>query len=188
MKKSTIAKLLIIGTACAGFSSAFAASTGQIEFKGDITADVCGIKGGSNNQTVQLGSVSAKVLDAVGKQSTGTDFTIELQDCSSSTLNGATVKFTGVEDADAAGLLKIADGAGAAKGVGILVTDANGKPYSIGTAGEKITLTEGGNVLKFKAAYQATKADVKDGNGKVTAPGVVPGKANGTAMFTVDYD
>ncbi|CAB3759668.1 fimbrial protein [Burkholderia puraquae] len=170
MKKS-----LLTAVALAALStSAFAAGTGTINFTGEIVAGACGIDAGSVNQTVQLGKVPTNVFKKAGDKSTPVDFEIKLTDCDTSISKQAKFTFTGTSNATQPKLLATI---GSATNVGIRLQSSSGEYLDNGVEQAAPTLlSNGNNVVKFAASYEATAA------------GVTPGTADSVANFTVRYE
>ncbi|WP_396330453.1 fimbrial protein [Burkholderia anthina] len=169
MKKS-----LLTAVALAALStSAFAAGTGTINFTGEIVAGACGIDSGSVNQTVQLGKVPTHTFTKAGDKSEAVPFDIKLTNCDTSISDKAKFTFTGTSNATQPKLLATI---GSATNVGIRLQSASGEDLDNGVEQAGATqLSNGDNVVRFAARYEATAA------------GVTPGTADGVANFTVSY-
>ena len=90
-------------------------------------------------------------------------------------------KGTGSGVYEGTGVLKLIDGLGAAKNIGIALLDANGAIINLNsptTARIENTLQDGSTSLKFSAAY-VTTADLTT---------VVAGQADATLPFTLQYE
>ncbi|KAG8153020.1 fimbrial protein [Burkholderia catarinensis] len=170
MKKS-----LLTAVALAALStSAFAAGAGTINFTGEIVAGACGIDSGSVNQTVQLGKVPTHTFTKAGDKSAPVGFEIKLTDCDTSVSKQAKFTFTGSSSATQPKLLATI---GSATNVGIRLQGASGEDVDNGVEQAAPTLlSNGNNVVKFSARYEATAA------------GVTPGTADSVANFTVRYE
>mgnify|MGYP003583112223 CR=1 FL=1 len=136
----------------------------------------CTVAPNSRNVAVPLGSVALKKFIGVGSTAGDKPFNIELN-CS-----GAQVAHTVYLRMDApadpsnqAGVLQIAQGAGAATGVGIQVTDSASRPVTYGENIQVGPSKEGSYTLAYTARYYQT------------AGAVSPGTANGAATFTLAY-
>ncbi|WP_323118181.1 fimbrial protein [Burkholderia alba] len=167
-------KALLSAAVCAAMStSAFAAGTGTINFTGEIVAGACGIDAGSLDQTVRLGFVPTNKFKAAGDKSTPQNFDIKLTDCDTSIAKNAYFKFTGTSNSIQPKLLATV---GSATNVGIRLQASSGE-YLDNGAEQKgpVVLSNGTNVARFAAMYEATAA------------GVTPGTADGVANFTVRY-
>lgn len=154
-------------------TSSFAAGTGTINFTGEIVAGACGIDANSLNQTVNLGQVPTNLFKAAGDKSSAVPFDIKLTDCDTSISKNALFTFTGTSNSVQPKLIATV---GSATNVGIRLQSASGE-YLDNGAEQKgpVVLSNGNNVVRFAAMYEATAA------------GVTPGTADGVANFTVRY-
>ncbi|WP_107312115.1 fimbrial protein [Burkholderia metallica] len=169
MKKSLLTAVALAALS----SSAFAAGTGTINFTGEIVAGACGIDAGSVNQTVQLGKVPTNVFKQAGDKSGLVPFEIKLTDCDTSVSKQAKFTFTGTSNAAQPKLIATI---GSATNVGIRLQSSSGEDLDNGVEQAAPTvLSNGDNVVKFGARYEATAA------------GVTPGTADAVANFTVRY-
>lgn len=163
--------------AFASASVAHAASnqgSGKVTFTGEIIDAPCSVAPGSVEQTVPMGQISSRLLAKEGKSSSE-PFSIELKDCSVSTMNNVKVTFTGTPDSDNSKLLALS---GTATGAGIMIYDnLHSKNVELGTATDGQDLTEGNNSLKFAAYLQGSSA----------SGAVVPGEFTSVANFTLAY-
>ncbi|MCC8381304.1 MULTISPECIES: fimbrial protein [unclassified Xenorhabdus] len=152
------------------------AEDGQIQFKGVITADACKIDSNSQNQTVNMGTVSTQALSDVNRTAAATRFSIKLVDCPK-TITHAKVKFDGPTNEVNKNLLALSNVEGAANGVAIgIYEDDNNTPIPIATSSKLKEFKGNSTELDFVAKYVATKS-------KVT-----PGIGNAVASFTIDYN
>lgn len=161
--------------AALGLSQASFASDGTVKFVGDITATPCEVAQNSWNQTVQMSQVKTSAFADAGAKSADKKFQIDLVSCDVATLKNVNVSFQGQSDATDATLLALDGGQGAAQNVGIAIYDAKGQKIAFGSNSPDTALKAGVNSLYFSAAYVATKK------------GVVPGSANATADFNLNY-
>lgn len=78
-------KIIVLAISLAGYASlgtANAASTGTIDFKGEITGATCKTEvNGTSSATVTLPTVSSSQLQSAGNTAGKTGFTIELSEC-----------------------------------------------------------------------------------------------------------
>ena len=166
-----------VAVSAALFSAGSMAKDGTVKFTGDIVDTPCVVSSQSQNQTVNLGQVKQSVLNgAAGQRSAGTQFQIVLEECvlDPTTPEKAYITFSGISSQ--ANVLDVALQAGGATGVGIELTDANGKVIPINTQHTNASdLVDGQNILNFKAAYISTAAAVTTGH------------ADGTADFQFEY-
>lgn len=168
-------KIMIVAAIAFGSSTmAHAANQGQgvVNFEGSIIDAPCSINPESVDQTVNLGQVS-KVALKNGGQSTPKEFQILLENCEiEEGKENVSLTFTGVESAT--GLLAIN---GAAKGASIALSDTSGKLIEMGKATAAHKVTEGKNILRFRAYLQGDNA----------SEAVVPGDFTSVADFTMAY-
>ena len=178
-----ISNLLILTASILGSSFASAAipdQGGTVHFKGTIVNAACAISTESLDQIVNLGQYRTANFTTVGSLSNDVDFTIKLVDCDTDVSSTATVKFNGATDATDNTVLAVSSGtgtSGAATGVGIEISDAQGKiltPNNI-VESNAYTLNNGDTVLSFRARYKSTSVDV------------TPGEANADATFVISY-
>jgi len=149
-----------------------------------IVPPTCKASAGSANIAVDLGRVSSSSFTGVGSVSPSRDFNIDL-DCGSLDKVGATigVRLDAVQDVSGApGVLRLAAGADSAQGVGIQLLQRQGAGESQVRFAENIVLatapvSAGRLSLPMRARYMQTQA------GQVT-----PGKGNGVATFTIQYN
>ncbi|MDO6168690.1 fimbrial protein [Enterobacter hormaechei] len=176
----TIAALIVSG------SSAIAASTGTILFKGEVKPTTCDItiNGAKSPATVILPAVDQTLLDAVGKTASEADFKIELSSCQGTTTStsaaaffdaGSTVDFntyrlkntltTGQPATNVQ--LELRDGE-----TGNMI-EAGQTSQSTGTT--KIALANGAAKLPYRVVYYATGA-------------ATPGPLESSVNFTINYE
>nr|WP_241390666.1 fimbrial protein [Serratia proteamaculans]ULG17712.1 fimbrial protein [Serratia proteamaculans] len=173
-KKSLLAAIIV-----SGFSfNAAQAVDGTINFTGKIIAAACDIKTGDENQTKVLGDVNSTMFSNAGSTAGAVDFSINVESCDA-TISNARVVFDGTRDATNNQLLEI-NGAAPATGVGIALYNADGTTLiPMGGVSMPVSVSSATNAaeLKFVAKYMST----------TSVAGIVPGDANGTAQFTMQY-
>lgn len=158
-------------------------------FKGSGTTVVnptCSVQAGSRNIVVEFGSVPASTFTGVGTRAINRDFDIRL-DCQGSNVaqyqSRIGIRVDALQDSsNLPGVLPLTVAAGAAGGIAIELVQRNGIAEKAVRFAENIDL--GASVagastmsLPLRARYIQTRA------GRVT-----PGKANGTATFTIQYN
>lgn len=157
-------------------ASAMAAEQGQgtVTFKGSIIAAPCSISQDTANQTVDLGSVSSKVLKSKGV-SAPRQFHIKLEGCELDTEKTVTAAFNGIADGDN---LKMQGGTAA--GATINIQDYTGVPVKINnvTGSTPLAISNGENIMHF-SAYLAAPKD--------SATEVRTGSFNSVASFVLAY-
>jgi minor fimbrial subunit len=147
---------------------------GTVNVTGNILNNTCAVSAGSQQQTVQMGSVASKQFYQVGSSSPPQRFTIELEKCGSAA-SAVAVKFYGTTDSKNADLLALTTGG--ATGLAIALLDSKQQLIPMASASEQYPLTAGAATasLVFYAQYTATASSVSAGN------------ANATATFTLTY-
>ncbi len=166
------------------------AGSGTINFTGTINNDACSVDGAGSNKTisVNMGEVSIKDMGtSTAPKGTGTlsaeNFEMKVN-CNAGTKVAMIFEPTkGAGSGIVAGtkVLKIIDGLGAAKNIGIALLDANGALIDLSSpATSKIesNLQDSNASLKFSAAY-VTTADAKT---------AVAGRGDATLPFTLQYE
>lgn len=155
------------------FFSAFsvAANSGTINFVGTIVDTACAVDVESSNQTVDLGQVRLAAFKntvgtPAGKQ---TAFVISLAGCDTSVSKAASITFKGIPDSINNDVLAVGQGVGAARGIGIQITDKSGARIKLGEASATIPLMEGSTNLVFNAQYISTSSNPTAGNTIATA-------------------
>lgn len=181
MIKTLIAASLLSAGSVA-IADTVSSAGGTVHFKGQIVNAACAVSANSTNQTVDLGQYRTANFKAVGDRSGMVPFTIKLQDCDTTVSKTAAVAFNGTSDLTDVTVLatsNIGGGAsGAASGVGIEISDREGKVLSPdgATYSAVQTLADGDNVLNFNARYKSTSATV------------TAGQADADATFTMQYE
>ncbi|MBU9843874.1 fimbrial protein [Rahnella ecdela] len=181
MKLKTLAVMVL----CLAPLSSFA-SDGDITFNGEVTAAACTFTGFNNGSTTTgavmvLPSVTPTSFSGAGGYAGMQDFTIELKNCSTSTLHNAQVSFSGTPDALDNSILSNIAGTTPASGVGIALLENDGAtPISIngGAPAQAQALVTGDNSLKFKVAYKAN----------TSTPAVTAGKVSAKTFIDIAYN
>lgn len=166
------------------------AGSGTISFTGSINNDACSVEGAGLNKTISInmGEVSIKDMGtATAPKGSGTlsaeNFDMKIS-CNAGTKVAMIFEPTkGAGSGIVAGtkVLKLIDGLGSAKNVGIALLDANGALIDLSsptTAKIENTLQDSNTTLKFSAAY-VTTADIAS---------VVAGRGDATLPFTLQYE
>lgn len=166
------------------------AGSGTINFTGSINNDACSVEGIGENKTisVSMGEVSIKDIGtATAPKGNGTlsaeNFGMTIN-CNSGTkvaMIFQPTKGAGSGIVTGTKVLKLTDGLGAAKNIGIALLDSNGALIDLSSptaAKVENTLQDSNTTLKFSAAY-VTTAD---------AASAVAGRADATLPFTLQYE
>lgn len=173
MNKKIIVLAILAGSA---FASVANAASGTINFTGNVTADACTVSSASQNQTVDLGTVSVKDFPAAGATTGDGKISIVLSNCPASARTAA-VSFGGPAHAENPNILALAS-ASTAKHVGIALFESdNVTEIPLATKSLAHTLsTTADTTLTYYAKYKSTAAAVTEGS------------ANAAADFTVLYN
>ena len=158
-------------------------------FKGAGTTVVnptCTVQAGSRNIVVDFGSVPASTFTGVGSHAPGRDFAINL-DCQGSNVaeyqSEIGIRLDATQDSsNLPGVLPLTAGSGAAAGIAIELVQRKGAAEEQVQFAQSIDMgatVAGTNTLSLplRARYIQTQA------GRVT-----PGRADGTATFTIQYN
>lgn len=158
-------------------------------FKGAGTTVVnptCSVQAGSRNIVVEFGTVPASTFAGVGTRAINRDFDIRL-DCQGSNVaqyqSRIGIRLDALQDAsNLPGVLPLSAIANSAAGIGIELVQRSGNAEKAVRFAENIELgssVAGSSTLSLplRARYIQTRA------GRVT-----PGKANGAATFTIQYN
>ncbi|MEW7314489.1 fimbrial protein [Buttiauxella gaviniae] len=181
MKKLNTCLLTIL---CLAPLASFAAD-GDITFSGKVTASACSLKGfnggASTSALMSLPSVTPESFNGAGGYAGMTDFTINLQDCSTSTMKNARVAFSGTPDPVDNEILKNTNATTPATGVGIAILENDGTTLvdiNGGLASKSQALSEGDTELKFKVAYKSN----------TPTPAVSAGNVTGKTFVDITYN
>ncbi|ALI02908.1 long polar fimbrial protein LpfA [Pseudomonas sp. FW306-02-F02-AA] len=196
MKKLSLTLLTLSMLAAAGQSFAAdpvvptKAGSGTINFSGVINNDACSIEDAGIGKTISvpMGDVSIKDMGTASAPKGSGKLSAENFDMKINCNAGTKVAMifqptTGAGTGLVTGtkVLKLIDGVGAARGIGIALLDANGDQIDLSSpTAAKIenTLQDGNATLKFSAAY-VTTGDVKT---------AVAGRGDATLPFTLQYE
>ncbi|MBJ2216676.1 MULTISPECIES: fimbrial protein [Pseudomonas] len=167
------------------------AGSGTINFTGTINNDACSVEGAGTNKTisVNMGEVSIKDMGtATAPKGSGTlsaeNFEMKVN-CNAGTKVAMLFEPTSGKGSGlvtGTGVLKVIDGLGAAKNIGIALLDSNGALIDLSspaTAKIESNLQDSNASLKFSAAYVTTGADPKL---------AVAGRGDATLPFTLQYE
>lgn len=196
MKKLSLALMTLSLLAATG--NAFAADepvpvkagSGTINFSGIINNDACSVQGSDLNKTISvpMGEVSIKDMGTAAAPIGSGKLSAENFDMKINCNAGTKVsmifeakKGAGSGLVDGTGVLKLIDGLGAAKNIGIALLNANGALIDLSspaTAKIENNLQDGNTSLKFSAAYVTTGA----------AGTAVAGRGDATLPFTLQYE
>ncbi|CAI1567510.1 S-fimbrial protein subunit SfaG precursor [Serratia quinivorans] len=137
-----------------------------------VSLGSCDVDPGSEDQDIDLGTISNTEFTKVGDVSSSTKtFTVQLQNCEGN-FNYVTTAFSGVADAGDSTLLGLSANS-SAQGIGIQILDTNGNPLDITQPVLTRRTTTG--LLTYQLRYKATEVPVQ------------PGTANGTLFLNFYY-
>lgn len=166
------------------------AGSGTINFTGSINNDACSVEGIGVNKTISInmGEVSIKDIGtATAPKGNGTlsaeNFDMKIN-CNAGTkvaMIFEPTKGAGSGIVTGTKVLKLIDGLGAAKNIGIALLDSNGALIDLSsptTAKIENTLQDSNTTLKFSAAYVTT----------IDAASAVAGRGDATLPFTLQYE
>ncbi|CAI1165036.1 PAP fimbrial minor pilin protein precursor [Serratia entomophila] len=150
-------------------------ANGVLQVRGALTESACRLEMESAWQDISLGETGTGRLQNVGDRGTPVAFELLLRDClrspagsrdsRSGTLVWAdnqpavTVTFRAVQDADNPQLVK----AQGVSGLGLRLTDPNGRDVRLGSRGEPLLLTPGQNALSYTVVPERTPAPLVAG-------------------------
>lgn len=186
----TLSMLATTGSVLAADPVPTKAGSGTINFTGMINSDACSVEGTNLNRTISvpMGEVSIKDMGTAEMPKGSGKLSAENFDMKISCNAGTKVALifepktgAGSGVVGETGVLKLLEGFGAAKNIGIALLDANGALINLNspaTARISNTLQDGSASLKFSAAY-VTTADLKT---------VVAGQGDATLPFTLQYE
>lgn len=153
---------------------------GKVTFKGSINEAPCSISADTIDQTVELGTVSNKVLKDGGKSKPQT-FALKLEGCELDALKSVSAKFSGSASIGNSALLGIT---GSASGASVAITDGAGQLITLGQSSSAQGIQNGDNTLQFSAYLQGDPTPTGEG---AVAPKIVPGEFTSVADFTLAY-
>jgi len=164
------------------------AGSGTINFTGNINNDACSIEGTGKDKiiSVNMGEVSIKDMGtATAPKGNGTlsveNFAMKIN-CNAGTKVAMIFEpQNGSGIVEGTTVLKLIEGYGAAKGIGIALLDADGAVIDLtsrDTARIENTLQESNTTLKFSAAYVTT----------VDPAMAVVGRGDATLPFILQYE
>ena len=158
------------------------AANGTVTFTGEIKQSTCQVTSDTQNKEVYLGTYPTSAFPTVGSKSASKAFQISLEKCDAGDYS---LRFDGNTVAGNPDLLSVSNVGGtgaAATGVGIEITDNNGKPFAIGDGSNinddvaKVTIAADGKAtFNLQARYRSFDSNV------------TAGLANATSPFTIEY-
>lgn len=166
MKKSSIASSIAASILAMSSFGVFADSgSGVVNFSGSVITAPCNIEADTATQDIDLGQVSASVLDA-DQTSTPQLVELNLTGCDNTTMTEALITFNGTTVAgDSTGTELVATN----PSVAVKMQDPNGLPVVFGTAVAPLPLASGTNTYQFNAALVKATGIVNVTEGEFTA-------------------
>lgn len=153
-------KIILLVSALMVMSSVAVADT-DLQFKGILISDPCIVDTGSEDQTVEMGTIGTKTF-LNHDRSAPKPFDITLKECDLSLGTTVTVKFAGTEDIDQPGTFAVT---GEASGIAIALEDAEGNAIKPDVVQKPVQLHEGKTVLNYTAYVQGLDfSKVKEGS------------------------
>jgi len=145
-------------------------ANGTLYVHGALTESACRLEMSSARQDIWLGETGTASLETLGAQGSPVAFELRLKDCLRTpaslrdSRNGAltwannqpavTVSFRAPADMDSPQLVK----AQGVSGLGLRLTDANGRDVRLGSRGEPLFLTPGQSSLTYRVTPERTRA------------------------------
>ncbi|WP_244633678.1 fimbrial protein [Erwinia persicina] len=170
-----IAGVVVITQARAADNWNVDGANGVLQVHGALTESACRLDMASDRQDFSLGEIGTGRLRHLGDQGTPVEVQIKLRDCLAESTGSVydhignrlwsreqpvvTVSFLGPADDNNAQLLKVV-GAG---GIGLRITDLQGRDVRLGSSGEPLLLTPGQNQLNYTITPERTRAPLKAG-------------------------
>jgi len=175
MNNSNFIVTTLVGSAIILATITANATSGVINFTGNIQTAACTVSAASQNQDVPLGNVAAADFTSTGATAANGKISVVLSACPE-TVTAASVSFGGPADQINGNLLALST-TSTAKNVGIALFETDSTPLPLSTKSRSLPVTAGGETtLTYFAKYQST------------APTVTEGSANAAADFTVLYN
>jgi type 1 fimbria pilin len=150
-------------------------ANGVLRVRGALTESACRLEMASAHQTVQLGDTGTGRLREVGDRGTPVAVRLQLKDCLRSPANNrdertgsvlwsthqpaVSVSFAAPADANSPELVQVR-GAG---GLGLRMTDSQGRDIRLGSRGAPLLLTSGQDALNYQLVAERTRAPLEAG-------------------------
>lgn len=138
----------------------YAVADENIKFSGTLVSLPCTISGSDLQIPVHFGAVNAHEL-YLGQTMPRIPFVLHLEDCDPSISDRVNVTFTGIEDQELPGLLKLDSSKSVASGVAIGLENTNGDKISLHKSTQAYVLQQGSNQLAFRAYIAGEPAAIK---------------------------
>lgn len=148
---------------------------GDMQFHGTVISRPCDIVTESQDQLVELKTISVKHLYR-NLHSLAEPFSIKLINCKTAVFKDVNIMFSGVEDSELPGHFAIT---GEATGIGLALFDASGEMINLGSS-VKSSLYEGNNQLDFSAWIKGHPKAIEERS-------ITEGDFIAIANFTLSY-
>ncbi|WP_375056776.1 fimbrial protein [Zobellella sp. DQSA1] len=148
-------------------------------FHGALVAEPCVIPPGEELIELDFGTVIDKYL-YLNQRTHGQPFQLHLAECDPAIGNSVTVTFNGVESTALPGLLAL-DGASQASGIAIGIETREGRPLPLGEPSLVLALSEGDNLLEFKAYVRGEPQ-------AIASEAIARGPFSAVATFSLEYE
>lgn len=150
----------------------------NLSLKGTLVVQACNLRPDDEMITLDLSRVHSQYLYA-HTRTIGQSFYIHLQDCDTSVAESVTTTFGGRENSELPGLLAL-DGGSVARGIAIGIETPQNRPLPLNTASAEQTLSDGNNVIEFKAYVRGEPQAIADKS-------IRRGRFKATSTFTLAY-
>ncbi|MFJ7883528.1 fimbrial protein [Pseudomonas sp. NPDC096917] len=150
----------------------------NLGFKGNLVAEPCTLRPGDDALSLDMKEVSPRELYA-NTRTAGRAFQIHLEGCDSSIADSVTTTFSGTPNAELPGLLAL-DGGSVAQGIALGLETPADVPLPLNVTSDKQALSDGANVIEFKAYVRAEPQAIADKSIKA-------GAFTATSTFMLDY-
>ena len=167
---------LVLGAAL--LTSAEVQAADNLNFVGNLVVEACTIRPGDEALKLEFRDAYSHEL-YLNTRTPGRAFEIHLEGCDTSIADSITTTFSGIENAELPGLLKL-DGGSSASGIAIGIETPANKPLPLNVASEKQALNDGSNVILLKAYIRGEPKAIADRL-------IVVGVFTATSTFTLDY-
>ncbi|MBP6345862.1 MAG: type 1 fimbrial protein [Neisseriaceae bacterium] len=149
----------------------------KVNFKGTVIKPACELEVSSEKQIVQLREVDVKMLYQTG-EGLKQPFSIRLANCDVSVVNDVSVMFTGPEDGELPGRLRVNGADDVA--IALFAQENSDELLPLGEWTQAQALHAGGNVLQFSARIEGHPSAVQ-------AKNIKTGSFQAITNFTLEY-
>lgn len=171
--------LLAASASMALLTSPLASAADNMRFHGALVAEPCMIPPGQENVQLDFGAVLDKNLYQ-NKRTHSQPFVLTLAECDLSVGKTVRITFSGIENPNLPGLLKLS-GSSQASGIGIGMETKEGKPLPINKESQNMPLSKNNTTLEFKAYVQGEPDAIAKEN-------IVRGPFSAVATIGFEYE